>query len=481
MKKYSNKYIVVLLCLVILIGILSFESIKITNSLKDEILLPESKFVNDVDVFSFLENSFNSEVGGWEEEEEVLEEEKEPEDPNKILKKEAAQTKGVAKDKNVKDEVKKYETNETSFGIDVSEWQGNIDWKKVKNSGISFAMIRVGYRKLDSGTIAMDAKFKNNIQGALANQINVGVYFFSMAKDNQEALEEAKWVYDVIKDYDITYPVAIDSEFFDRYRLVGVSNSTLTDNAVVFCDYIKGKGYTPMIYSYANAFTKYFDTAKFSNYRIWLAQYNDEVTYKGNYHMWQNTSSGHVDGIRGRVDMNVAYFSITNDVTKASVVNGITNTGDLEKVVFKDLRMKTTLTKDVNIRISPYTNLPNKAGTLSKDTSIVVTGISDSFIRIEYNNDIFYVNDKDCFVMNLSEVSFQSVMMDATTIEEVKLLSSPYSFLDNEVGILNVGDSIRIIGLNEEFTKIQYQNETYYVYDVDFYNVLKDYRGSSSR
>ena len=98
----------------------------------------------------------------------------------------------------------------------------------------------------------------------------------------------------------------------------------MTENALVFCNYVRSKGYTPMIYSYMNALTKKFDTAKFGNERIWLAQYNDEVTYKGKYHMWQYTSSGSVPGISGRVDMNVAYFSVTNDVTKREVVNGVT-------------------------------------------------------------------------------------------------------------------------------------------------------------
>jgi GH25 family lysozyme M1 (1,4-beta-N-acetylmuramidase) len=480
MKNNGRGYNYLLFVLVLLIGVLSFLSVKISNSFHPELIVEETKKIDDSNVWSFLDNT--AEMVFPEVKEEIKEEVKEEkkEDPETALKKQAAETKGVAKKKEVKEEVKKYETNETSFGIDVSEWQGNIDWKKVKKSGVSFAMIRVGYRTLDSGRIAMDDSFLDNIKGALANQINVGIYFFSMAKDTGEAREEAEWVYNVIKDYDITYPVAIDSEFFNRYRLTGVSNATLTDNAIVFCDYIKSKGYTPMIYSYANAFNNYFETARFANYRIWVAQFNDEITYKGKYHMWQNTSDGRVDGIRGRVDMDVAYFSVTNDVTKASVVNGVTNLGDLEVVEFKDLEMETTLTKDVMLRTSPYTSLPNKAGTLRSGSNITVTGLSNNFVRIEYNNDVFYINDTECFEMILNEVSFDSVRMDVVTNKDVELLSSPYSFLDNKVADLPSETAVEVVGLNPDFTKIKYDENIYYVYDVDFYDVIKDYRGSSS-
>ena len=327
----------------------------------------------------------------------------------------------------------------------------------------------------------MDNQFLNNIKGAIANNINVGVYFFSMAKNKTEALEEAKWIVNVIKDYDITYPVAIDIEIFNKNRLKGVSYSTMTNNALVFCDYIKKQGYTPMIYSYANAFTKYFDTAKFKGQRIWLAQYNDKVTYKGNYHMWQYTSSGSVPGISGRVDMNVAYFSVTNDVTKASTVNGITNTGNLDKVTFKEMNMNTTLTKDVTLRSSPYTTLPNKAGILEKGTYVVVTGMSDKFIRVLYNGNTFYINDVNCFVMDLAPVNFDLVDLNVRCNREITLLYKPYNFLlNNEYKKISALEELRIVGVNSSYVKVLYNGEYYYVNDVDFYDVIRDniYQGS---
>lgn len=486
MKKYYNKFTIITMSLIILIGILSFVSIHLSHSVVVDSYTEKNS--NDDKLWNLLEEAEDLKSVSVESVvDQVLEEVKPPEvvvatekdeeqDPMKVVKQEAKVNKGVAKETKVKEEIKKYETNETSFGIDVSTYQGDIDWKKVKKSGITFAMIRCGFRKLDSGQIVMDNKFEKNMKGAIANQINVGVYFFSVAKNKTEALEEAKWVYNVIKDYDITYPVAYDTEIFNNYRLKGVSYSTLTDNAIVFCDYIKSKGYTPIIYSYANAFTKYFETARFSKYRIWLAQYNDEVTYKGKYHMWQNTSSGHVDGIKGRVDMDVAYFSITNDVTKASSVNGITNTGNLDIVPFMDLSMNTKLNKDVNLRISPYTNLPNKAGILEKDTSIVVTGIGDSFIRILYNNDTFYIQDTNCFEWNLESMDKTLVKVDAKVNKSVKMLSTK----DYKFKKLELDEDIRIIGIGIDFTEIEYQDNNYYIFDVDFYDVTRDYQGRSS-
>jgi len=402
------------------------------------------------------------------------------EDPSKLVKKQE-KVKGVAKKTTAKKAVERYETNQTSLGIDVSTWQGKINWNKVKNSGISFAMIRTGFRGTVSGKITKDNWFESNIKGAIANNINVGVYFFSMAKNEAEALEEAKWVVEQIKDYDISYPVAVDIEIFDQDRLTGVSYSQMTSNALVFCNYIRSKGYTPMIYSYMNALTKKFDTARFANERIWLAQYNDTVTYKGKYHMWQYTSSGSVPGISGRVDMNVAYFSVTNDVTKREVVNGVTRINNDPDVPFIDMNMKTTLNKDVVLRSSPYTNYPNKAGSLSSGKSITVTGMGESFIRISYEGNTFYINDTNCFVMNLDKVNFNKVKMDVKVTKEVEVLLRPYDFLkNNKYGILHVNDTVLVTGLNADYVEIVIDGKKYYVNDLEFYDVIKEYSVTGS-
>jgi len=494
MKKATVLTNLVIVLLVVLLGGLSFYVANISYgnaALKVEQMTPnisnyqfEPKGDSLISFMSLATNERLDLLNNEELEEEVEKEAKakkiSKEDPSKIVKKQQ-KVKGIAKATTAKKDVERYETNETSLGIDVSTWQGKIDWSKVKKSGISFAMIRAGFRGTVSGKISKDNWFDRNIKGAIANNVNVGVYFFSMAKDKTEALEEAKWLVEQIKDYDISYPVAVDIEIFNQDRLEGVSYAQMTENALAFCNYVRSKGYTPMIYSYANALTKYFETARFGNERIWLAQYNDEVTYKGKYHMWQYTSSGSVPGISGRVDMNVAYFSVTNDVTKREEVNGVYKNNNDPDVPFISVNMNTVLTKNVTLRSSPYTNHPNKAGTLEAGTRIVVTGIGDSFIRINYEMESFYINDVNCFEMVLDEVSFNKVKLDAKVNKDVILLKKPYVFLKNNVyGNLNVNDTVLITGLNKDFVRVEIDGNEYYVEDIDFYDVLKDYHQGSS-
>ncbi len=494
MKKKTILLNLIIVVLMVLLGGLVFCNEKISYgniALKVEKMTPifdDYRFAPDSDeIWNFMHNATNAELDLLENEEieeEVEKEAKEKkisaDDPSKIVKKQQ-KLKGVSKETTAKKDVQRYETNQTSLGIDVSTWQGKINWSKVKASGISFAMIRTGFRGTVSGNITKDKWFESNIKGAIANNINVGVYFFSMAKNEAEALEEAKWVVEQIKDYDISYPVAVDIEIFDQDRLEGVSYSQMTENALVFCNYIRSKGYTPMIYSYMNALTKKFDTAKFANERIWLAQYNDTVTYKGKYHMWQYTSSGSVPGISGRVDMNVAYFSVTNDVSKREVVNGITKYDDNSNIVFTAMDMNTTLSKDVILRSSPFANYPNKAGSLKKGTSIKVTGISDEFVRINYDGNVFYINDVDCFVMKLNPINFTDVELIGKVNKQVELWNQPYDFLrNNVVGKLEIDQEIAIVGLNKDYVKVRIDNKDYYVNDVEFYDVIKDKTNGSS-
>lgn len=397
------------------------------------------------------------------------------EDPNR-LKNKLDKEKGVAKATTAAQSVQKYESNETSLGIDVSTWNGKIDWAKVKASGIKFAIIRVGFRGHGSGVITLDNKFYDNMKGAIANDIQVGVYFFTAAVNEEEAIEEAKYVVNLVKDYDISYPIVYDTEMFnntenyDGYRLKYVSDEQLTMNAIAFCNYVKNAGYTPMIYSSANPLTKRFDTAKFGDTRIWVAQYNDTVTYKGKYHMWQYTSQGSVPGINGRVDMNVAYFSITSDASKQSSVTGVLNNGDLEKVEFIDCYYPSNVINSIGLRSTPYNNLPNKAGTLKSGSSIIVTGINDNWIRIKYNDDIFYVNNTT-FYENKDFNGYSEINLDTKTNKKITLLKVPYVNESNVFEEIDVGSDIKIMGTNYKYTKVKYKDNIYYVDDLsEFYD-----------
>lgn len=195
------------------------------------------------------------------------------------------------------------------FGIDVSEHQGDIDWERVKNAGVEFAIIRVGYRGYASGKISLDNKFHYNMTEAIKNGINVGVYFFSQAKNTKEALEEANFVLKNIRKYDLSYPIVFDMEdiYDEDHRIMDLSLDERSHLAQVFAGRIIYKGYVPMIYLNLNWTYNHYDLNRISNYDIWFAQYNDYPEYPYDFQIWQYSDNGSIDGINEPVDLNI-YF-----------------------------------------------------------------------------------------------------------------------------------------------------------------------------
>ena len=194
-------------------------------------------------------------------------------------------------------------------GIDVSYYQGNIDWKQVKQSGIEFAIIRVGYRGYgEEGKMVEDKLFHKNIQGALEAGLQVGVYFFSQATSVEEALEEAEFVLARIRQYDITLPVVFDWEYVsEEARTANVDPRTLTDCYLAFCGKMEEEGYTPMPYFNSYQSRKMMYLTELEQYPFWLALYSDRMTYPYRIEMWQYTDSGKVPGIEGSVDINLMF------------------------------------------------------------------------------------------------------------------------------------------------------------------------------
>lgn len=194
------------------------------------------------------------------------------------------------------------------LGIDVSTWNGNINWSQVKNSGVSYVIIRTGFRGSTQGALVEDNKFRQNIKGALDAGLKVGVYFFTQAINEVEAVEEASMVLSQIKGYNITYPVFIDVEDSGG-RADGLDAGTRTKVINAFCQTIQNGGYRAGIYANKTWFNQKMNLSALSGYKIWLAQYNTHVTYGGRYDMWQYSSTGTVAGISGKVDMNLSYMS----------------------------------------------------------------------------------------------------------------------------------------------------------------------------
>lgn len=195
----------------------------------------------------------------------------------------------------------------TVMGIDISKHNGNIDWNAVKNSGVQYVILRCGYRGSASGVLVEDQKFRSNIQGATAAGLKVGIYFFSQAVNEVEAVEEASMTLSLIKNYKITYPVYIDVESANG-RADGISKAARTSVINAFCQTIRNSGYTPGLYANKNWLTEKINTGALGGCKIWLAQYVAAPTYGGRYEMWQYSSRGSIAGIKGNVDLNVSYM-----------------------------------------------------------------------------------------------------------------------------------------------------------------------------
>lgn len=203
-------------------------------------------------------------------------------------------------------------TVQYATGIDVSSHQGEIDWKKVKNDGIDFAVVRIGFRGYGAaGNICEDDMAEKNIRGAAAAGLKVGVYFYSQATTVSEAEDEADFVLNIIKHYSIDYPVVFDWEndpAVGGMRTDNVTGNELTEFAVAFCEKIKAEGYTPGVYFNLNDAYMRYDLSKIKNYPFWYAQYEgDSPTFYYQYDIWQYSATGTVDGIKGKVDLNIAF------------------------------------------------------------------------------------------------------------------------------------------------------------------------------
>lgn len=193
------------------------------------------------------------------------------------------------------------------FGIDVSKWNGTINWTAVKNSGVSFVIIRCGFRGSTQGALIEDSMFRKNIEGATAAGLNVGVYFYTQAVNEVEAVEEASMVLSLVKNYRISYPIFIDTEASGG-RADGISKETRTAVCKAFCETIRNAGYTPGIYASKSWFMTKLNAGSLSAYKIWLAQYATTPTYTGRYDLWQYSDKGTISGISGNVDVNYSYL-----------------------------------------------------------------------------------------------------------------------------------------------------------------------------
>lgn len=194
------------------------------------------------------------------------------------------------------------------FGIDVSKWNKEIDWESVKASGVDFAIIRCGYRGSQTGSLVEDPYFQKNIEAAEAAGVKVGIYFFTQATTEVEAVEEASMTLMLCKGHKLALPIFIDTEGAGgNGRADGLDVETRTAVCEAFCRTIENSGFNAGVYASKNWYNNNLNTENLLNYTIWLAQYSKTVTYDGHYDLWQYTSAGTVEGIETRVDLNMCY------------------------------------------------------------------------------------------------------------------------------------------------------------------------------
>lgn len=227
---------------------------------------------------------------------------------------------------NISDIIKTHKTKNTKIGVDVSQWQGDIDWAKAKSDGVEFAMLRIGYQRGFGGEYILDPTFEANFKNAKANNLPLGIYFYSYADSLAEAQAQADWILKTLDevahanglDPSLELGIAFDWESWGYFNGAGMSLYTINKVAETFLRTVQAAGYKPLLYSSKNYLDliwqpenlskKLSDSAAQSALDVWLAQYYDHVTYDGDYQIWQMTDSGAVKGIDGPVDIDILYL-----------------------------------------------------------------------------------------------------------------------------------------------------------------------------
>ena len=197
-------------------------------------------------------------------------------------------------------------------GVDISKQTGKVNFAGLKAAGVDYVMIRLGGRGYSTGQITLDENFKENIEGAIAAGLDIGVYFYSQAINQDEAIQEANFVVQNLDPYkgNVKYPVAFDMEFVsnDEERIDGLSRENRTSVAISFLEGVKAAGYVPMFYGDKEWLIKEIDLAKLQDYDVWLAQEEDIPDYPYQYAMWQYSTKGVVNGITGDANLNICFI-----------------------------------------------------------------------------------------------------------------------------------------------------------------------------
>lgn len=369
-----------------------------------------------------------------------------------------------------------------SNGIDVSKWQGKINWSKVKNSHIDFAFIRIGYRG-ENGVIYKDDNADYNIQQAQKAGVLVGVYFYSTATSQKEAIEEANWTLRNIEGYSISYPVVYDCEGYQNEgsRTYKLSAKERTKNAVAFLDTIAKAGYDTMFYTSLGDMNTHWNMSDIKGkYKIWIAQYSSEIypqKQKPDYadcHAWQYTNKGQVNGIEGNVDMVVCYFVCEKAEpknTNASLPKTSAPLTDEEKI-YSSVNETVTAKSETNLRTLATTK-SDIVTTLKNGETVTRVGIGQNgWSKLKYKNKTVYAISSylttDLTVKKpveediVSGQKFEPQNDKVTAKDQVNLRTLPTT--DSQiVGTLNSGEFLKRSAVSEKgWSRLEYNGKVVY-------------------
>ncbi len=386
---------------------------------------------------------------------------------------------------NVKAEELKFESGKSN-GIDVSKWQGKIDWNKVKSSGIEFAFIRIGYRG-ENGTIYKDDNADYNIQQAQKAGVLVGVYFFSTAINEAEAKEEAQWTAKAIEGYSISYPIVYDCEGYKKSssRMNSLSAEERTANALAFLKAIEAEGYEPMFYVARNDVLTniYWNITDISaKYKVWIAQYpsktypdREKPEYSGRADAWQYTDKGTVKGIEGNVDMVVCYFERDLATPKNTAVNPQEATAPLtnEEKIYSPVNEKVTAKSLTNLRTAATTK-SDIVATIKNGEVVTRVGIGiNGWSKLSYNGKTVYAISSYLTTDLSTETNapetetipkddFNAVNDKVTAKIEVNLRKSPDT-KSEVVALLKNGVFVERTGISDKgWSRLVYNGEIVY-------------------
>lgn len=376
------------------------------------------------------------------------------------------------------------ETEETTFGIDVARYQGTIDWEAVASENIDFAMVRVGYRSQEDGRIIADSNARYNMQEASEYGLKLGVYFFSTAISEEEAVEEADWVADFVSQYPITYPVVYDCEGFNDpdSRQYGMSTRERTDIALRFLEAIEEHGYEAMFYGAKNDLQEeaQWDTSKIEKkYKIWVAQYPDDPdpatdtsSYTGEHHMWQYTCEGEVAGISAGVDRNVAYFGYDGIKEPRNTEPPEEAYPDVEALMsFEAVNEIVTAKIETNLRSQPSQESDDYVKyTLMNGETATRIGVSPSgWSKVVFNGETYYALT-DYLTTDMNYVAIQTPFTDVyekvTAKEYVNLRNIPSTTHEKAVVVTQLynGQVAIRTGINTDvgWSRLEYNGQVLY-------------------